>query len=109
MFETGWQPGILTVTIAALTTVVFIYGCMARFTIVQTNMVKIVFQPALCVGVTGIARTNIVVCGTLMAFFAISVSGMVEFKYLPILEVNMAVLTVTAVVVIFWFFGFVTG
>jgi hypothetical protein len=107
--EFGWQPGALAVTVAALPVIVIAFRCMTGFTVVQTNMEKIVFQPTFCVGVTGVAGTNIVFCRAGMAVFAVSVSGMVEFIYLPILEVDMAILAGTAGVVILRFFGFVTG
>ena len=55
------QPGVLTVTIAALPAVMLVFGCMTAFTIVQTDVVKIVFEPAVGIGMAGIAGTQIMV------------------------------------------------
>ena len=67
VYEFGRQPGALAVTIAALPAVVIAFWCVAGSAVVQTDVVKIVLQPAVGVGMAGIAGTEIMFCRPGMA------------------------------------------
>ena len=91
MSEAGREPGSFIMAVAALSRIVVFISCMTRFAVSQTNMVKIVLEPAVGVGMTGVAGAEIMFCRAGMAIFAISVSGMVEYKYFPIFGVCMTI------------------
>ncbi len=109
MSETDREPGALIVAVAALSGIVVTFRCVTRFAVIQPDMIKIVFKPAIRVRVTGVARTQIMFSRSGVAVFAISVACVVELEFLPFFGIRMAADTGALGVMVFRFLCLVAG